>query len=211
LKNSYLNLTNVYSCIRNVYLLTKNQIEKFLKIISTKIPGCFELLPKLQYDARGVFVKTFHAPTFKKFGLATSFKEQYYSISKKNVIRGLHFQTPPYDHAKLIYCTNGEVIDVALDLRIGSPYYGKHISIILNAKKCNMIYIPSGFAHGFCSLSNTSTLVYNTTTVYDSNKDTGVRWDTAGISWPIKKPNLSNKDLQLQDFKNFNSPFVFDV
>jgi dTDP-4-dehydrorhamnose 3,5-epimerase len=181
-----------------------------MKIISTEIPGCYELFPKLHNDTRGVFVKTFHVQIFKELGLTTSFKEQYYSISKKNVIRGLHFQKPPHDHAKLVYCTNGEVMDVALDLRIGSPHYGKFISIILNAKKCNMIYIPSGFAHGFCSLKNTSTLVYNTSSIYDSNNDSGVRWDTADIPWPIKKPNLSDRDLQLPDFKNFTSPFVFD-
>ena len=181
-----------------------------MKIIRTKIPGCYELLPKLQNDSRGIFVKTFHAPTFKKFGFKTLFKEQYYSISCKNVIRGLHFQSPPCDHAKLIYCACGEVMDVALDLRVGSPFYGKYISINLNAKKGNMIYIPSGFAHGFCSLQNNSILIYNTTTVYNPNKDTGIRWNTADIAWPIKNPLLSTKDMQLQDFKKFKSPFVFD-
>ncbi len=84
-----------------------------MKITKTKIPGCYEILPKKHEDKRGVFIKTFHAPTFKKFGLKTSFKEQYYSISSKNVIRGLHFQVPPHDHAKLIYCTEGEVLDIA--------------------------------------------------------------------------------------------------
>ena len=181
-----------------------------MKIISTKIPGCFELLPELHKDLRGVFVKTFHAPTFNEFGLKTSFEEQYYSTSYKNIIRGLHFQMPPYDHAKLIYCTDGEVMDVALDLRVGSPFYGKYISINLNSKKGNMIYIPSGVAHGFCTLENTSTLVYNTTTIYNPNQDNGIRWDTANISWPIKDPHLSDRDLQLQDFKNFKSPFVFN-
>jgi dTDP-4-dehydrorhamnose 3,5-epimerase len=180
-----------------------------MKIIPTKIPRCYELLPKLQNDPRGVFVKTFHAPTFKKFGLKTSFKEQYYSISCKNVIRGLHYQRPPYDHDKLVYCIYGEVFDIALDLRIGSPFYGEHISINLNAKKRNMIYIPSGFAHGFCSLIHNSILIYNTTREYNPSKDTGIRWNTAGIEWPIKNPYISDRDLQLQDFKKFKSPFVF--
>ena len=181
-----------------------------MKIVSTKIPGCYQIFPKVQNDSRGTFVKTFHSIKFKDFGLKTLFKEQYYSISKKNVLRGLHFQMPPYDHAKLVYCVYGEVLDVALDLRVGSPSYGKYLSIKLSPKKGNMIYIPNGFAHGFCNLKNNSILVYNTTTVYNPKKDTGLHWDTAGISWPVKKPVLSKRDLLLPNFKDFKSPFVFD-
>ncbi len=180
-----------------------------MKIISTKIPGCFELFPDIHKDLRGVFVKTFHFKTFKKFGLNSSFKEQYYSISVKNVIRGLHFQMPPYEHAKLVYCLKGVVMDVSLDLRVGSPFYKKHISINLDAKKNNMVYIPPGVAHGFCSIKSDSTLVYNTTTVYNPKKDSGVHWDSAGISWPIKKPIISERDLNLINLKNFKSPFIF--
>ena len=116
---------------------------------------------------------------------------------------------PPYDHAKLVYCIKGEVMDVALDLRVGSPFYKKYISINLDARKGNMIYMPSGIAHGFCTNKSSATLVYNTTTIYNPKKDTGIRWDTAGISWPIKKPRMSIRDLSLIDFKNFNSPFIF--
>lgn len=181
-----------------------------MKIVSTKIPGCYEILTKVHNDPRGTFVKTFNSIAFKKFGLKTSFKEQYYSISSKNVIRGLHFQIPPYDHAKLIYCVYGEVLDVALDLRVGSPFYGKYVSIKLSAKKSNLLYIPNGFAHGFCNLKDNSILVYNATTVYNPKKDMGVRWDTVGISWPIKKPLISKRDLELPNFKNFKSPFVFN-
>lgn len=119
-----------------------------MKIIPAKIPGCFELFPELHKDLRGSFIKTFHAPTFKEFGL--------------------------------------------------------------KSKQGNMIYIPSGFAHGFCTLNKTSTLVYNTSTIYNPNKDNGIRWDTANISWPIENPKISDRDLQLQDLKNFISPFVFD-
>ena len=103
-----------------------------------------------------------------------------------------------------------EVIDVALDLRIGSPFYGKHILTNLSAEKGNMIYIPSGFAHGFCTLSDSSTLIYNTSSVYNPKKDFGIRWDTAGISWPIKNANLSDRDLKFPEFKNFNSPFIYN-
>ena len=181
-----------------------------MRIVETKLFGCYEILPQIRRDKRGIFVKTFHAPTFKKFGLKALFKEQYYSTSSKNVIRGLHFQTPPKDHTKLIYCTDGEVLDIALDLRVGSPSYKKYVSIKLSAQKGNMIYIPKGLAHGFCTLSKTSTLVYNTTTVYNFEKDTGIRWNTAGVKWPIKNPIISDRDLNLQELKNFNSPFLFD-
>ncbi len=160
-------------------------------------------------DTRGVFVKTFHSSTFKKLGLSTSFKEQYYSKSVKNVIRGLHFQIPPHDHAKLVYCIKGEVMDVALDLRIGSPSFKKYITINLDSKKGNMIYMPTGIAHGFCTNKSAATLVYNTTTIYNLKNDSGVRWDSAGISWPIKKPLISARDLSLNNFKDFISPFKF--
>ena len=181
-----------------------------MKIVKKKIIGCYEILPQIHDDKRGLFVKTFHAPTFKKFGLQVSFKEQYYSTSSKNVIRGLHFQIPPKDHAKLIYCILGEVVDIVLDMRVGSPSYKKYVSIKLSAQKGNMIFIPKGLAHVFCTISKKSTLVYNTTTVYDKKRDSGIRWGSAGIKWPIKNPIISERDLNLQVLKNFINPFVFD-
>ena len=180
-----------------------------MNIISTKIPGCFELIPIIHKDSRGVFVKTFHSPTFKKFGLKTVFKEDYYSISLRHVIRGLHFQLPPNDHVKLVYCLSGIVKDVVVDLRIGSPTYGKYLSIDLSAEKGNMLYIPKGVAHGFCVLSKTSTLVYKTSTIYSPNKDTGIRWDSAGIPWPDKNMLISERDKSFLSLKEFKSPFKF--
>jgi dTDP-4-dehydrorhamnose 3,5-epimerase len=106
-----------------------------MKIVKKKIIGCYEILPQIHDDKRGLFVKTFHAPTFKKFGSQVSFKEQYYSTSSKNVIRGLHFQIPPKDHAKLIYCTFGEVADIVLDMRVGFPSYKNMFQSNLALKK----------------------------------------------------------------------------
>tara|TARA_B100001093_G_C26774255_1_gene991589 strand:- start:416 stop:982 length:567 start_codon:yes stop_codon:yes gene_type:complete len=180
-----------------------------MKIISTKIPGCYEILPIVRKDPRGYFVKTFHSPTFKKFGLVNSFKEDYYSLSFKNVIRGLHFQLPPYDHVKLVYCISGNVKDVVVDLRIGSPTYGKHLSINLSDNKRNMIYIPRGMAHGFCTISKTSTLVYKTSTIHNPDKDTGIKWDSAGISWPNINQIISDRDKSFLSLKELNSPFKF--
>lgn len=180
-----------------------------MKIISTKISGCYEIFPTIRKDLRGVFVKTFHHPTFKKFGLNTIFKEEYYSTSYRNVIRGLHFQLPPHDHVKLVYCMSGIVKDVVVDLRLGSPTYGKHLSINLSSKIGNMVYIPKGMAHGFCVLSKTSTLVYKTSTIYYANKDTGIKWNSAKISWPNKTKIISERDKSFLKLKEFNSPFKF--
>ena len=181
-----------------------------MKIISTKISGCYEIFPIIHKDFRGVFVKTFHHPTFKKFGLNTIFKEEYYSTSYKNVIRGLHLQLPPHDHVKLIYCISGIVKDVVVDLRLGSPTYGKHLSINLSSEIGNMVYIPKGMAHGFCVLSKTSTLVYKTSTIHHPNKDTGIKWNSAKISWPNKSKIISERDKFFLTLKEFNSPFRFE-
>ena len=139
------------------------------------------------------------------------FKEQYHSISNKNVVRGLHFQLPPYDHAKLVYCTDSEVMDFVLDIRLGSPTYGKYFSTKLNFEKGNMIYIPSGCAHGFCTLDKKATLIYNVTTIHNFDFDMGIKWDSAGIIWPIENPIVSEKDQSFPIFKNFSSPFIFNV
>lgn len=181
-----------------------------MKFVPTKFPGCFEIFSPIHGDDRGALVKTFHEASFVKAGLSLEFKEQYYSISKKNVVRGLHFQTPPHDHGKLIYCIAGEVFDVALDIRVGSPTFGKYFSTILSSQKSNMLYLPEGFAHGFCTPNGDATMVYNVTTCYNPDSDTGIGWDTAGISWPVKKPNLSMRDLSFLSFKEFVSPFLFN-
>ena len=122
-----------------------------MEIVPTEIPGCYEVQPKVFKDKRGAFVKTFHAGDFHSYGLCADWTEQYYSRSKRGVLRGLHFQLPPHDHAKLVYCVAGSVLDVAFDLRIGSPTYGKAVMLELSAKKGNMIYLPKGLAHGFCT------------------------------------------------------------
>ena len=180
-----------------------------MKIISTKIPGCYELFPTIHRDQRGIFVKTFHSPTFKKYKLITTFREEYYSTSVKNVIRGLHFQQPPNDHVKIVYCIVGAVQDVVVDLRLGSPTYGKNICINLTSEKGNMIYIPKGLAHGFSVKSKISTLVYKTSSVYSPKKDTGIRWDSAKIYWPNKTKIISERDKSFLRLKDFKSPFKF--
>ena len=109
-------------------------------IKTCKIQGCLELQPKIFADNRGKFVKVFHEQAFGNLGLETNFVEEYYSISNKNVIRGLHFQLPPMDHVKMVYCVQGEVMDVVVDLRVDSPTYGQHVTFELSSTKANSIY-----------------------------------------------------------------------
>jgi dTDP-4-dehydrorhamnose 3,5-epimerase len=184
-------------------------IDHKMEIRETEIPGCYEVQPRLLKDDRGVFVKTFHAEEFRSLGLCADWKEQYYSASNQGVLRGLHFQHPPHDHAKLVYCTIGSVEDVVLDIRAGSPTYGKSIVLELSAAKGNMIYLPKGLAHGFCTPSEPATLVYNVSSIYEPDADSGIRWDSIGVRWSIRSPLLSNRDLTFPALDEFQSPFHY--
>ncbi len=176
----------------------------------TAIPGCFELVPRKTEDERGCFVKTFHRNGFESLGLKTGWREEYYSVSRKGVLRGLHFQLPPHDHVKLVYCTAGRVLDAVLDLRIGSPVYGQHLLCELDAEKANMLYLPKGVAHGFYTLSDSATMVYKVSTVYVPTCDTGILWNSAGIPWPDDQPTVSQRDGTLPALSDFtDNPFVF--
>ena len=176
----------------------------------SKIPGCIEIIPKIFKDERGTFVKTFHENVFKENGLETNFAEEYYSFSCKGVLRGLHFQMPPMDHVKLVYCVFGKVLDVVVDLRVGSSNYGDFENFHLSSEKANMIYIPKGLAHGFYVLSDIAIMIYKVTTVYSEKHDTGILWNSIGIPWPDKKPIISQRDSQFIRFADFKSPFVFE-
>ncbi len=180
-----------------------------MQIEKTKIPGCFEITPRILEDNRGSFVKTFHHQSFKDNGLETNWVEEYYSLSHHGVLRGLHFQTPPHDHTKLVYCVVGQVLDVVLDLRVGSPTFGESTCFDLSAQKANMIYIPSGLAHGFFTLSETATMIYKVSSMYAADNDAGLLWNSAGIEWPEKNPILSARDEKFPHFDQFDSPFVF--
>ena len=175
----------------------------------TGLPGCVELQGVVRDDARGSFLKTFHVDFFRQAGLRSDFREQYFSVSKKGVLRGLHFQAPPHDHAKLVYCTDGEVMDVVVDLREGSPAFGRHIRLELSAGRGNLVYIPSGMAHGFIARSASAALVYNVTSAHFPGCDTGIRWDRVGVEWGAAAPLVSDRDAGLPPFSQFSTPFSF--
>ncbi|WP_409341776.1 dTDP-4-dehydrorhamnose 3,5-epimerase [Paenibacillus sp. MBLB4367] len=182
-----------------------------MRIHETAITGCYEIAPDRFKDERGLFVKTFRDDFFADNGLETRFAEQYYSFSYRHVIRGLHFQTPPWEHVKLVYCVSGNVTDAVVDLRSGSPTYGRFAMLDLSADKGNMLYIPAGLAHGFCVRSQDALLVYNVSTSYSPLHDKGIRWDSAGIPWPVRDPVVSDRDRGFPGLDEFASPFAYPM
>jgi dTDP-4-dehydrorhamnose 3,5-epimerase len=181
-----------------------------MQMQETGIPGCFEIKPQLFTDERGSFVKTYHKDVFQQHGLETEWREEYYSVSRKGVLRGLHFQIPPHDHAKLVYCTAGRVLDAVFDLRIGSPAYLQNLLFELDAESAHMLYLPKGVAHGFYTLSDSATMMYKVSTVYAPACDTGILWNSAGIPWPDTSPTVSQRDGTLPALSDFtDNPFVY--
>jgi len=185
--------------------------DDMFELVATAIPGCVEVRSRIHGDARGRFVKVFHRQAFVAAGLNTDYPEEFYSVSRRGVIRGLHFQSPPMDHIKLVYCVAGEVQDAVLDLRQGSPTYGRHALVALSAEVGNMMYIPRGLAHGFCAVSETATLVYKVSGAYSPTHDCGVLWNSAGIAWEVNEPILSERDRTHPSLDNFASPFNYEA
>lgn len=180
-----------------------------MQIKCTQFPGCYELIPQIQRDQRGCFVKTFNYDFYREHNLSMTSGEEYYSTSRQGVLRGLHFQLPPVEHLKTVYCVLGEVMDVVVDLRVGSPAYGQYAIFNLTHSKANMLYIPAGLAHGFYVLSTVAILMYKVTTVFAPEKDAGIRWNSLGIPWPDHDPIVSVRDQGLVEFRNFRSPFIY--
>ena len=178
-----------------------------MRIYETSIQGCFEIYPLDLRDYRGRFVKPFHQEAFSELGLELDIKEEYYSVSKKHVLRGLHFQLPPKATIKVVTCLSGIIYDAVVDLRVDSSTYLKHFAVELSEEKGNLLYIPKGLAHGFCTLSDEATVLYMCSEVYSQDHDTGLKWSSAGISWPVRNPVVSEKDEGLDELKQFNSPF----
>lgn len=174
------------------------------------ILGCYEMQPRVFDDSRGRFVKVFHEKAFAEQGLETNFVEEYYSVSHKNVVRGMHFQLPPMDHVKLVYCVQGEVIDTVVDLRIGSQTYGQFDLFELSAKRANSVYIPKGMAHGFYVLSEQAIMVYKVSSIYSPEHDAGILWNSIGIPWPSNKAILSSRDQVFPSLDKFVSPFRYE-
>jgi len=176
-------------------------------IHKTPISGCFEIDPVRSNDKRGGFVKVFHEKTFSSLKLETSYKEIYYSCSKRDVIRGMHFQSPPHEHVKIVHCVYGSIFDVVLDLRKESPSYGQAITFDLNAENGRSVYIPKGLAHGFCVTSESAILLYKVSSHYSPQNDMGIHWSSINVPWPTQRPIVSGRDSEFQSIQTFVSPF----
>ncbi len=175
-----------------------------MKVIETSLAGCKVIEPNVFGDARGFFFETWNADRFAEAGLEGGFVQSNVSSSSRGVLRGLHYQWPR-PQGKLISVLQGEVYDVAVDIRRGSPTFGRWEAVILSAENKRQFWIPEGFAHGFAVLSDTALFNYLCTDVYVKEADAGVRWNDADIAvdWPISAPTLSAKDE--------NAPFLKDI
>ena len=182
--------------------------------IQTKIKHLYIIETNIYGDNRGYFFESYNKKDFFEAGLTMNFVQDNESKSKKGVLRGLHFQIQN-TQGKLVRVTQGEVYDVAVDLRKGSPTYGQYEGVVLSEENKRQLYIPEGFAHGFLVLSDTATFVYKCTDFYNHNAESGILWNdpTLNIDWPIKDINeiiLSDKDKLHSNFKEFNSPFKYN-
>jgi dTDP-4-dehydrorhamnose 3,5-epimerase len=181
-----------------------------MEAISTFIDGLFILKPRIFSDERGWFFESFNQKVFNELtNTSTNFVQDNQSCSKKNVIRGLHFQAPPYAQGKLVSVIKGKVIDVAVDIRKNSPTYGKHVSIELSSENKLMLWIPEGFAHGFVALEDDTIFSYKCTNYYNKESEGTLQWNDPDlqIDWTIDKEILSEKDKVAQPFATFVSPF----
>jgi dTDP-4-dehydrorhamnose 3,5-epimerase len=166
-----------------------------LQRLDTSLPGVWELRPKVIRDARGFFLETYHQQKFSDLGIHDVFVQDNHSRSAKGTLRGLHYQLR-HPQAKLCRVVEGEVLDVALDIRIGSPTFGKWASVSLSAERQNQIFIPRGFAHGYLALSDSVQFLYKCSDFYDPTNEYGIIWNDPdlAISWGVANPLVSEKD-----------------
>ncbi len=183
-----------------------------MKVIRTDIDGVFIIEPRIFEDARGYFFESFSQREFDEKICPITFVQDNESKSSYGVMRGMHFQRPPFSQSKLVRCVRGAVLDVALDIRKGSPTYGKHVAVELTEENHRQFFIPKGFAHGFAVLSDVAVFQYKCDEFYHPEADDGISIldDSLGVDWQIKEHSiLSEKDMKHALLKDFDSPFDF--
>ena len=180
-----------------------------MEIEKTHIEGLVIVKPNVFPDSRGYFFESFNKEKFKNMGLNASFVQDNISKSSKNVLRGLHFQNPPYAQGKLVHVLRGAVLDVAVDIRKDSATYGQHYCIELSEENKLQFYIPEGFAHGFLTLEDDTIFSYKCTQLYNKESEGSIKWDDPdlGINWQSNNPIVSPKDQMAPNFQNFISKF----
>jgi len=176
-----------------------------------EIPEIILIDPQVFPDERGFFMETYRYSDFANFGLEERFVQDNHSRSARGVLRGLHYQKPPKPQGKLVRVVVGEIFDVAVDIRKGSPTYGKWVGVRLSAESKQMLYIPPGFAHGFCVLSEEAEVIYKVTEEYSRPHEAGIIWNDpeVGIDWPIEQPILSCKDAALPTLTRADNCFRY--
>ena len=177
-----------------------------MEIRNTTIDGLFEIFPTVLHDSRGWFLESYNKDKFKDLNLNFDFVQDNLSFSKAGVLRGIHFQAAPFEQGKLVKVIKGKVLDVAVDLRPGSPTFGSYEKVILTAEMQNMFFIPEGFGHAFYAIED-SFLFYKCTKTYQAKYDSGIAYDDPdlAIEWNIDAPTISEKDKNLQSFQAYKS------
>lgn len=181
-----------------------------MEFLQTDFEGVFLIKPKVFNDTRGFFLESYSRKKFEDAGISCTFVQDNHSRStQKGVVRGLHFQTPPAAQSKLVRVTRGAVWDVIVDLRKESPTFGQWRGFELSEKNFHVLFVPAGFAHGFCTLEADTEMQYKVDSLYSPTHDAGIIWNDPDLSitWPVQEPILSDKDAKLPLLKSINSPF----
>jgi len=180
-----------------------------MNIKKTDLPGLLVIEPRIFDDERGYFFESYNLPLFKESGIDVNFLQDNESMSAKGVLRGLHFQEPPFEQGKLVRVARGAVLDVSVDIRTDSPTFGKWLGYELSEQNKRMLWIPPGFAHGFVSLSEHTIFIYKCTKLYNRESENSILWNDPelNIDWGIQKPLVSDKDKSAPLFRDLVSPF----
>jgi dTDP-4-dehydrorhamnose 3,5-epimerase len=188
--------------------------EVFMDVLALAVPDVKLLRPARFPDKRGIFCELYNRQAFSLAGISVDFVQDNYSLSHQaGTIRGLHFQAPPMDQAKLVVVLRGRVHDVSVDCRNGSPTFGQHVDVVLDAESSQQLFVPQGFAHGFCTLEPSTLVFYKVSALYAPKLDGGILWNDPDlqIEWPVAADSavLSEKDRQLPRLRDLSSPFSY--
>ncbi|MBX9768582.1 MAG: dTDP-4-dehydrorhamnose 3,5-epimerase family protein [Bdellovibrionales bacterium] len=179
-----------------------------MELIETEVPDCFRVRLDSHHDERGSFTKLFQSSIFERMNIPLRVTESFFSRSQKGVLRGLHFQMPPHCQVRGVLCLRGQIFDTVVDLRKGSPFFGKWVSFEFSGSDPTLLLIPRGCAHGFYVTSSEADLLYFAENEHQPDFDTGIHWNSVGIPWPLHgPPAVSQRDSLLPPLREFSSPF----
>lgn len=183
-----------------------------MELKETPINGLYVFKPTVFQDKRGYFVESYNEQTFQNLGITEHFVQDNQSCSQKGVVRGLHFQRPPFEQAKLVRVLQGKALDFAVDIRTGSPTYGQYYAVLLTADNFTQFFIPAGFAHGFAALEDNTVFAYKCSNFYHKASEGSIKYNDPllHIDWQVEQPLISEKDTTGADFRNFISPFDYN-